>query len=242
MGRAAAGLCIGRIIGVAIIPPMELFMMLVDFVLHVDRHLRVFVENHGAWVYLLLFVIIFVETGLVVMPFLPGDSLLFVVGALAGLGLMSYPLAVLLMTVAAVAGNQTNYTIGRAIGPKVFQWEHSRWFNKRAFDKAHAFYERYGGITIVLARFMPFLRTFAPFVAGVAQMTRSKFTFYDVTGGTLWVASLVTLGYLFGNMPWVQDNLSKIIWAMIIIPGLIVGFGALKARSNEAKQAAASGG
>jgi membrane-associated protein len=221
---------------------MELFMMLVDFVLHVDRHLRVFVENHGAWVYLLLFVIIFVETGLVVMPFLPGDSLLFVVGALAGLGLMSYPLAVLLMTVAAVAGNQTNYTIGRAIGPKVFQWEHSRWFNKRAFDKAHAFYERYGGITIVLARFMPFLRTFAPFVAGVAQMTRSKFTFYDVTGGTLWVASLVTLGYLFGNMPWVQDNLSKIIWAMIIIPGLIVGFGALKARSNEAKQAAASGG
>jgi membrane-associated protein len=220
---------------------MEVLMTLVDFVLHVDRHLRVFVDSYGAWVYLLLFIIIFVETGLVVMPFLPGDSLLFVVGALAGLGLMSYPLAVLLMTVAAVAGNQTNYTIGRAVGPKVFQWEQSRWFNKRAFDKAHAFYERYGGITIVLARFMPFLRTFAPFVAGVAQMTRSKFTFYDVTGGTLWVVSLVTLGYLFGNLPWVQDNLSKIIWAMIIIPGIVVGIGALKARSGEAKQAAASG-
>ncbi len=216
-------------------------MMLVDFVLHVDRHLRVFVENYGAWVYLLLFIIIFVETGLVVMPFLPGDSLLFVVGALAGLGLMSYPLAVLLMTAAAIAGNQTNYTIGRAIGPKVFQWEQSRWFNKRAFDKAHAFYERYGGITIVLARFMPFLRTFAPFVAGVAQMTRRKFTFYDVTGGTLWVVTLVTLGYLFGNMPWVQQNLSYIIWAMIIVPGIIVGIGALKARTSEAKQAAAPG-
>jgi membrane-associated protein len=212
---------------------MELFMTLVDFVLHVDRHLRVFVENYGSWVYALLFLIIFVETGLVVMPFLPGDSLLFVVGALAGLGLMSYPLAMLLMTVAAVAGNQTNYAIGRAIGPKVFQWEQSRWFNKRAFDKAHAFYERYGGVTIVLARFMPFLRTFAPFVAGVAQMTRSKFTFYDVTGGTLWVVSLVTLGYLFGNLPWVQENLSKIIWAMIIIPGVIVGIGAVRARTGD---------
>jgi membrane-associated protein len=220
---------------------MELFMTLVDFVLHVDRHLRVFVENYGSWVYALLFLIIFVETGLVVMPFLPGDSLLFVVGALAGLGLMSYPLAMLLMTAAAVAGNQTNYAIGRAIGPKVFQWEQSRWFNKRAFDKAHAFYERYGGVTIVLARFMPFLRTFAPFVAGVAQMTRSKFTFYDVTGGTLWVVSLVTLGYLFGNLPWVQQHLSHIIWAMIIIPGVIVGIGAVRARTGGDKSLPAEG-
>ena len=216
-------------------------MTLVDFVLHVDRHLRVFVENHGAWVYVLLFLILFVETGVVVMPFLPGDSLLFVVGALAGLGLISYPLAVLLMSIAAIAGDQCNYSIGRYIGPKVFQWEQSRWFNKRAFDEAHAFYERYGGITIVLARFMPFLRTFAPFVAGVAAMTRSKFTMYNVAGGLLWVVGLTTLGYLFGNLPWVQENLSKIIWAMIIIPGLIVGFGALKARANSAKQAAAGG-
>jgi membrane-associated protein len=220
---------------------MELFMTLVDFVLHVDRHLRVFVENHGPWVYALLFLILFVETGVVVMPFLPGDSLLFVVGALAGLGLISYPLAMLLMSIAAIAGDQCNYSIGRYIGPKVFQWEQSRWFNKRAFDQAHAFYERYGGITIVLARFMPFLRTFAPFVAGVAEMTRSKFTLYNVGGGLLWVVSLTTLGYLFGNLAWVQQNLSKIIWAMIIIPGIIVGVGALKARSNSAKQAAAEG-
>ena len=216
-------------------------MTLVDFVLHVDRHLRVFVENHGPWVYALLFLILFVETGVVVMPFLPGDSLLFVVGALAGLGLISYPLAMLLMSIAAIAGDQCNYSIGRYIGPKVFQWEQSRWFNKRAFDEAHAFYERYGGITIVLARFMPFLRTFAPFVAGVAEMTRSKFTLYNVGGGLLWVVSLTTLGYLFGNLPWVQQNLSKIIWAMIIIPGLIVGVGALKARANSAKQATAEG-
>jgi membrane-associated protein len=209
---------------------MDTLMWLLDFVLHVDRHLRVFVEAYGGWVYALLFLIIFVETGLVVMPFLPGDSLLFVVGALAGVGLMSYPLAMALMTVAAVAGNQTNYAIGRAIGPKVFQWEDSRWFNKKAFDQAHAFYEKYGGVTIVAARFMPFLRTFAPFVAGVAQMTRAKFTLYDVTGGVLWVCGLVTVGYLFGNIPWVAANLSKIIWAMILIPGLVIIGGALKAR------------
>jgi membrane-associated protein len=213
---------------------MELLMTLVDFVLHVDRHLRIFVETYGSWVYALLFLIIFVETGLVVMPFLPGDSLLFVVGALCGLGLMSYPLVMLLMTVAAIAGNQTNYAIGRRVGDKVFSWEQSRWFNKRAFDRAHMFYEQYGGITIVLARFMPFVRTFAPFVAGVAKMTRSKFTFYDVTGGTLWVVSLVTAGYLFGNIPWVQRNLSNIIWAMLIIPGVIVMIGALKARRRPA--------
>ncbi|WP_395702113.1 DedA family protein [Aquabacterium sp.] len=209
---------------------MEIVTFLLDFVFHVDKHLRVFVETYGAWVYALLFLIIFVETGLVVMPFLPGDSLLFVVGALAGAGLMSYPLVVLLLIAAAVLGNQTNYTIGRLIGPRVFDWEHSRWFNKKAFDQAHAFYERYGGITIVLARFMPFVRTFAPFVAGVAQMTRSKFTLYDVSGGTLWVLGLVTAGYLFGNIPWVTTNLNLIIWAMILVPGLIVIGGALRAR------------
>ena len=212
-------------------------MMLVDFVLHVDRHLRHFVETYGGWVYALLFLIIFVETGLVVMPFLPGDSLLFVVGALAGIGLMNYPAVMALLVVAAVAGNQTNYAIGRKIGPRVFQWEQSRWFNKRAFDQAHAFYERYGGVTIVLARFMPFVRTFAPFVAGVAQMTRSKFTFYDVTGGALWVVSLVTAGYLFGNLPWVTTHLSKIIWALIILPGLIILAGVWKARRQARREA-----
>ena len=203
---------------------------LIDFILHVDVHLANFVQAYGTWVYALLFVIIFVETGVVVMPFLPGDSLLFVVGALCGAGLMSLPLSIGLLIAAAILGNQCNYAIGRHFGPKVFQWEDSRFFNKRAFEQAHAFYEKYGGITIVAARFMPFLRTFAPFVAGVAQMTRSKFTFYDVTGGALWVGSIVTAGYVFGNVPWVQANLSKIIWAMIIIPGLIAIFGAWKAR------------
>ncbi|MBI3368282.1 MAG: VTT domain-containing protein [Burkholderiales bacterium] len=201
---------------------MDAVMWMLDFVLHVDHHLRTFVEAYGGWVYALLFLVIFVETGLVVMPFLPGDSLLFVVGALAGVGLMNLPLALLLLVAAAILGNQTNYAIGRKIGPRVFHWEHSRWFNKKAFDKAHAFYERYGGITIVAARFMPFLRTFAPFVAGVAEMTRAKFTFYDVTGGTLWVVSITTAGYLFGNLPWVARNMSSVIWAMIMVPGLIL--------------------
>jgi membrane-associated protein len=209
---------------------METLMTLVDFIVHVDRHLREFVDAYGAWVYALLFLIIFVETGLVVMPFLPGDSLLFVVGALAGSGLLNYPLVMALLWAAAVAGNQTNYAIGHALGPKVFGWEQSRWFNKRAFEQAHAFYEKYGGFTIVAARFMPFLRTFAPFVAGVAQMSRARFTFFDVTGGALWVGSLVTAGYLFGNIPWVAANLSKIIWAAILIPGLIILIGAWRAR------------
>lgn len=213
---------------------MELVAFLIDFVLHVDRHLRAFVETYGTWVYALLFLIVFVETGLVVMPFLPGDSLLFVAGALAGTGMLDYPTLVALLIAAAVAGNQTNYTIGRIVGRRVFSWEDSAFFNRRAFDRAHAFYERYGGITLVLARFMPFLRTFAPFVAGVAAMTRRKFTFYDVSGGTLWVGSLVTAGYLFGNVGWVQQNLSTIIWALILVPGLIAIYGAWRTRRSGA--------
>ena len=218
---------------------MEIITALLDFVLHVDKYLEAFVAQYGLWVYALLFVVIFVETGVVVMPFLPGDSLLFVVGAMCGVGLMNYPVVVGLLFAAAVLGNQTNYTIGRAIGPKVFQWENSRWFNKAAFDQAHAFYERYGGITIVAARFMPFLRTFAPFVAGVAQMTRAKFTFYDVVGGALWVGGIVTVGYFFGNIPWVKLHLDKIIWAMIFVPGLLVGVGAWRARRKAATTSAA---
>jgi len=156
------------------------------------------------------------------------------VGAMCGVGLMSYPLTVGLLLAAAILGNQSNYMIGRYFGPKVFGWEDSRWFNKKAFNQAHAFYEKYGGITIVAARFMPFLRTFAPFVAGVAQMTRSKFTFYDVLGGTLWVGGIITVGYFFGNLPWVKENLDKIIWAMILVPGLFVLVGAWRARHKPA--------
>lgn len=218
---------------------MELIAFLIDFILHVDQHLQAFVQTYGMWVYALLFVIIFVETGLVVMPFLPGDSLLFIVGALCGAELMSYPLAAGLMLAAAILGDQTNLTIGRYFGPKVFQWENSRFFNKNAFNQAHNFYERYGGITIIIARFMPFIRTFAPFVAGVADMNRSKFTMFNVVGGSIWVIGLTAAGYFFGNLPWVQANLSKIIWALIIIPGLIAIFGAWRAARAEKARAAA---
>ncbi len=211
---------------------MEILGSVLDFVLHVDVHLATFVRAYGAWVYALLFLIIFVETGVVVMPFLPGDSLLFVVGAMCAAGLMSLPLVLGLLWLAAVLGNQSNYAIGRRLGPRVFQWENSRWFNRKAFDQAHAFYEKYGGVTIVAARFMPFLRTFAPFVAGVAQMTRRRFTLYDVVGGALWVGGVTVAGYLFGNIPWVKENLDKIIWAAILLPGLVVIAGALRSRTK----------
>jgi membrane-associated protein len=205
---------------------MDILAFLIDFVLHVDKHLAQFVADYGVWVYALLFLIIFVETGVVVMPFLPGDSLLFIVGTMCGTGLMDLGLSVGLLFTAAVAGNQSNYCIGRYFGPKVFQWEQSRFFNRQAFLQAHAFYERYGGITLVMARFMPFVRTFAPFVAGVSQMTRRKFTLYDVSGGLLWVGGVVLAGYWFGNVPWVRANLEKIIWAMVLVPGALALLGA----------------
>jgi membrane-associated protein len=218
---------------------MEIVLTLIDFVLHVDKHLQVFVQTYGAWVYALLFLIIFVETGLVVMPFLPGDSLLFIVGALCGAGLIDWSLAAGLMLAAAILGDQPNYSIGRYFGPKVFQWENSRFFNKNAFNQAHNFYERYGGVTIILARFMPFIRTFAPFVAGVADMTRSKFTMFNVVGAVIWVIGLTSAGYFFGNLPWVQANLSKIIWALIFVPGLIALWGGWKAHRDAKADAAA---
>jgi membrane-associated protein len=199
---------------------MELFTFLLDFILHVDVHLKNFVTTYGAWVYVLLFVIVFTETGVVVMPFLPGDSLLFITGALCGIGLISLPIAIGVLLAAAILGDQCNYMIGRYFGPKVFQWEDSKFFNKKAFNRAHTFYETYGGVTIILARFMPFIRTFVPFVAGVAEMTRSKFTMFNVTGAVLWVVGLCLAGYFFGNLPWV--------------PGLIALFGAWKASRAEA--------
>ena len=214
---------------------MELATFLIDFILHIDKYLEAFVASYGPWVYALLFLIVFVETGVVVMPFLPGDSLLFVVGAMCGVGLMSYPLAAGLLIAAAVLGDQCNYSIGRYFGPKVFKWDNSRLFNKGAFNQAHAFYEKYGGVTIIAARFMPFIRTFAPFVAGVSEMTRSKFALYNIGGALLWVFSIVTAGYFFGNVPVVKQNLEKVIWAMILIPGLIVVYGAWKSRREMSK-------
>jgi len=208
---------------------MDIISFLIDFILHVDKHLEAFVIAYGPWVYALLFAIVFVETGLVVMPFLPGDSLLFIVGALCGAGLMNFPLACAVLLVAAILGDQCNFSIGRYFGPKVFQWESSRFFNKKAFDQAHGFYERYGGVTIILARFMPFIRTFAPFVAGVADMGRAKFTLYNVVGALLWVLGIATAGYFFGNLPFVRQHLDKIIWALIFVPGLMAIWGAWRA-------------
>lgn len=202
---------------------------LLDFILNIDQHLAAFVAQYGPWVYALIFAIVFVETGLVIMPFLPGDSLLFIIGAMCGAGLMDYSLSCVLLLTAAILGDQCNYMIGRYFGPKVFQWENSRWFNRAAFLRAHDFYERYGGVTIILARFMPFIRTFAPFVAGVAQMSRSKFSLFNIVGAFIWVLGIVTAGYFLGNLPWVQDNLEKIIWALILVPGLIAIYGGWKA-------------
>lgn len=193
---------------------------LIDLFLHLDKHLAAIAATWGIWIYALLFVIIFIETGLVAMPFLPGDSLLFVAGALAAVGGMSLPTLMILLSVAAITGDAVNYSIGRWAGPKVFSWENSRWFNRDAFNKTHAFYEEYGPITIVIGRFLPFIRTFAPFVGGVAQMSYRRFVLYNIVGGVLWVSSLTLLGYLVGNQPWVKANFSLVTLAMIIVPSL----------------------
>ena len=196
------------------------FSSLIDLFLHLDKNLAIVANEWGVWIYVLLFAIIFVETGFVVMPFLPGDSLLFVAGALCAVGGMDLYVLMSLLTTAAILGDALNYSIGRFIGNKVFSWENSRWFNRKAFDQAHAFYEKYGPITIVLGRFMPFIRTFAPFVAGVAHMRYPIFAFYNIVGGILWVCSLTALGYWIGEHPWVKANFSLVALAMIIIPGL----------------------
>jgi len=193
---------------------------MMDLFLHLDKHLAVVASTWGVWIYVLLFLIIFIETGLVAMPFLPGDSLLFVAGAIAALGGISLPLLMALLSVAAIAGDAVNYSVGKWVGHKVFAWENSRWFNKDAFNKTHAFYEEHGAITIVVGRFLPFIRTFTPFVAGVAQMTYPKFAFYNVIGGLIWVCGLTGIGFLVGNHPWVQANFSLVALALIVIPSL----------------------
>ena len=208
---------------------MDAITLLIDFVLHIDRYLEVFVQTYGVWVYALLFLVVFVETGLVVMPFLPGDSLLFVVGALAGAGMLSLPLVLGLLLLAAVLGDQCNYLIGRHFGQRLLQME-TRFFNRQAYEQAHAFYERLGGITIVIARFMPFVRTFAPFVAGVAEMDRRRFSIFNVIGAVLWVGGIGMAGYLFGHIGWVKAHFEKVIWAMILIPGLLALYGAWRSR------------
>jgi membrane-associated protein len=208
---------------------MDTLTLLMDFILHIDRYLEAFVQAYGVWIYAILFLVVFVETGLVVMPFLPGDSLLFVVGAMAGAELLSLPWVLGLLTAAAILGDQCNYFIGRHFGQRLLN-ANTRWFNRQAYDQAHAFYERYGSITIVLARFLPFIRTFAPFVAGVADMDRRRFTLFNFLGAFIWVWGICIAGYTFGHIGWVKANLDKIIWAMILIPGLMAVWGAWRAR------------
>ena len=209
-------------------------MQLVDFILHVDKYLGAFVTQYGPWVYALLFLIVFVETGVVVMPFLPGDSLLFVAGALAALGGMDIMILIAVLLAAAALGNTLNYQIGRYLGPKVFQWENSRFFNKAALMKTHLFYETHGGKTLVISRFLPLFRTFAPFVAGIGAMTWARFTFFNLIGAFGWVVSLTLAGYFFGNLPWVQRNLSAVIIGIIAISMIPVVIGWWQHRKESA--------
>ncbi len=211
---------------------MELLTQFIDIVLHLDKHLAVLVQQYGLWIYGILFVIIFAETGFVVTPFLPGDSLLFVAGALAALGEGGMDIATLIgvLGAAAVLGNMLNYQIGRYLGPRVFHWENSRLFNKAALQKTHAFYELHGGKTLVISRFLPLFRTFAPFVAGIGSMSYAKFSFFNLIGGIGWVGSLCLAGFWFGNMPWVRQNLSLVIVGIIAVSLLPVAIGYVKHR------------
>ena len=204
---------------------MDLIAAFIDIVLHLDKHLAVMVQQYGVWIYAILFAIIFSETGFVVTPFLPGDSLLFVAGALAALGDMDIMILIAVLLAAAASGNTVNYQIGRFLGPKVFQWENSRFFNKAALLKTHAFYEQHGGKTLVISRFLPLFRTFAPFVAGIGAMTWARFTFFNLIGAFGWVVSLTLAGYFFGNLPWVQKNLSAVIIGIIAISMIPVVIG-----------------
>ncbi len=188
---------------------MEL-MQFLDIILHVDKSLGILISQYGTMIYAVLFLIVFCETGLVVLPFLPGDTLLFVAGAFCATGEINIWALIGLLVFAAISGNTVNYWIGNAIGQKVFTHDY-RWLDKAALQKTHAFYEKHGGKTIVLSRFVPIVRTFAPFVAGVSKMTFSKFQFYNISGAVLWVAGLVTAGYFFGNIPIIRDHLNTIV-------------------------------
>ena len=207
-------------------------MQFVDIVLHLDKHLALLVQQYGLWIYGILFFIVFAETGFVVTPFLPGDSLLFVAGALAAIGEGGMDIFVLMgsLSVAAILGNMVNYHIGRFLGPKVFHWENSRFFNRDALVKTHAFYEKHGGKTLIISRFLPLFRTFAPFVAGIGAMSYAKFTIFNLVGAGSWVVSLCLAGYWLGNIPWVKTNLSFIIVGIIISSLIPIGIGYVKSK------------
>ena len=204
---------------------MEYITDFVDIILHLDKYLGLLVQQYGIWIYVVLFAIIFSETGFVVTPFLPGDSLLFVAGGLAAVGGMDLYVLLATLIVAAALGNMLNYQIGRFIGPKVFQWENSRFFNKAALIKTQVFYEKHGGKTLIISRFLPLLRTFAPFVAGVGAMNYARFSFFNLLGAISWVVSLTLGGYFFANLPWVQKNLSIVILGIIGVSLIPIAIG-----------------
>jgi membrane-associated protein len=205
---------------------LDTLLQFAGYVLHIDKFFGTFVAQYGAWIYLVLFAIVFCETGLVVLPFLPGDTLLFVGGAFCATHALSLPVLIGLLLIAAVLGNTVNFHIGRFIGPKVFERD-GRFIDRRALRKTHDFYERHGGKTIVLARFVPVVRTFAPFVAGVGAMSVVKFQIYNVLGAALWVAGLVMAGYFFGNLPFVRQYLNVIVLVGVAAAVVPVAFGAL---------------
>lgn len=199
---------------------------LLDVVLHLDVHLLKWVQEYGIWIYAILFAVIFSETGFVVTPFLPGDSLLFVAGAIAATGGMNVHFLFVLLAVAAILGNSLNYVIGRWLGGKFFSDQGSRWLNPKHLEKAHAFYEKHGGKAVVISRFLPIVRTYIPFVAGLARMSPREYTLYNIAGGALWVGSLTYAGFFFGNIPWIKGNLTAIILGIIAVSllPLVVAF------------------
>ncbi len=208
---------------------MDLIRTAIDFFLHLDKHLAEIIANYGVWTNLILFLIVFAETGLVVTPFLPGDSLLFAAGTFAALGSLDPVILILLLSAAAILGDTVNYWVGAYIGPRAFSGE-VRWLRKEYLDRTHAFYEKHGGKTIILARFIPIIRTFAPFVAGVGTMTYSRFLLYNVVGGVVWVTLFVLAGYYFGNLPAVRQNFSYVILAIIVISVMPIVLEFMKSR------------
>jgi membrane-associated protein len=203
---------------------MELIHSLIDIILHLDKHLQTLTTEYGLWIYGILFLVIFCETGLVILPFLPGDSLLFVAGTLAGAGLLNPLVLAVIMILAAILGDTVNYFIGRKMGPAVFNRPDARFFKQAHLLKTQRFYEKHGGKTIIIARFIPIIRTFAPFVAGIGTMQYARFIAYNVVGGIVWVVSLVAAGFFLGNIPWVKDNLTAVVLGIIILsimPGVI---------------------
>jgi membrane-associated protein len=218
---------------------MDIISTLIEYILHLDKHLAVIIQTYGVWTYLLLFLIIFMETGLVIFPFLPGDSLLFAAGTFAGLGVLNIWVLFIILSLAAILGDTVNYWIGHYIGPRAFSGN-VRFLKKEYLDRTHAFYERHGGKTIILARFIPIIRTFAPFVAGIGEMSYGHFISYNVIGGIAWVALFTFGGYFFGNLPFVQNNFAVVVVAIIIISVMPGVYEFIKERSRTAREARAA--